>query len=108
MPTTLLLRAVGRSENPGVPVLIWCANLPLLAEIGFIAFPKSWGTMVPLVPPGTTGLLLAPISESDLPPTLLDRCNLPATQRSHWSYNDMYYVVVNPECDILMKNRFST
>ena len=47
----ILLRAVGRSENPGVPVLFGGNNLPPLVEIGLTDLPKSGGA-----PPGTTGL----------------------------------------------------
>ena len=43
-------RAVGRSENPGVPVLFGGHNLPPLVEIGLTALPKSGGAMAP---PGT-------------------------------------------------------
>ena len=50
-------RAVGRSENPGVPVLFGGHNLPPLVEIGLTDLPKSGGAMAPLAPPGTTGLL---------------------------------------------------
>ena len=44
------LRAVGRSENPGVPVLFGEHNLPPLVEIGLTDQQKT--------PPGTTGLCL--------------------------------------------------
>ena len=47
------LRAVGRSENPGVPVLFGEHNLPPLVEIGLTDLPKSWGAMAPT---GTTPL----------------------------------------------------
>ena len=48
---TVILRAVGRSDNPGVQ----CGyNLPLLVEIGF----TDGGTMALPVPPGTTTLML--------------------------------------------------
>ena len=50
--SVLLLRAVGRSENPGVPVLFGGHNLSPLVEIGLTDLPKSGGA-----PPGTTGLL---------------------------------------------------
>ena len=36
-------RAVGRSENPGVPVLFGGQNLPPLVEIGLIDLPKTGG-----------------------------------------------------------------
>ena len=36
-------RAVGRSENPGVPVLYGGQNLPPLVEIGLTDLPKSGG-----------------------------------------------------------------
>ena len=49
-------RAVGRSENPGVPVLFGGHNLPPLVEIGLTDLAKSGGAMAPPVPPGTTGL----------------------------------------------------
>ena len=37
------LRAVGRSENPGVPVLFGGHNLSPLVEIGLTDLTKSWG-----------------------------------------------------------------
>jgi hypothetical protein len=51
-------RAVGRSENPGVPLLFGGHNLSPLVEIGLPERPKSGGAMVPPppAPPGTTGL----------------------------------------------------
>ena len=49
-------RAVGRSENPGVPVLFGGHNLPPLVEIGLTDLPKSGGAMAPPAPPGTTPL----------------------------------------------------
>ena len=49
-------RAVGRSENPGVPILFGGHNLPHLVEIGLTDLPKSRGAMAPLAPPGTTPL----------------------------------------------------
>ena len=36
-------RAVGRSENPGVPLLFGGHNLPHLVEIGLTDLPKSGG-----------------------------------------------------------------
>ena len=39
-------RALGRSENPGVAVMIWWHNLPLLVEIGFTDLPESRGAIV--------------------------------------------------------------
>ena len=36
-------RAVGRSENPGVPVLFDGHNLSPLVEIGLTDLPRSWG-----------------------------------------------------------------
>ena len=36
-------RAVGRSENPGVPALLGGHNLPPLVEIGLTYLPKSGG-----------------------------------------------------------------
>jgi hypothetical protein len=50
---TLHSRAVGRSENPGVPVLFSGNKLPPLVEIGLTNLPKFGGVMAP---PGTTGL----------------------------------------------------
>ena len=44
----ILFKAVGRSENPGVPVLFDRHNLPHLVEIGLIGCA--------MVPPETTGL----------------------------------------------------
>ena len=59
-----LSRAVGRSENPGVPVLFGGHNLPPspLVEIGLTYLPKSEGAMAPPAPPGTTaaGLIYIP------------------------------------------------
>ena len=49
MPTTL--RAVGRSENPGVPLLFGGHNLPPLVEIELTDLPKSGGAIVPPAPP---------------------------------------------------------
>ena len=45
------VRVVGRSENPGVPVLFGGHNLPPLVEIGLTDLPKSGGAMAP---PGGT------------------------------------------------------
>ena len=45
------VRAIGRSENPGVPVLLGGHNLPPFVEIGLTDLPKSGGAS-----PGTTGL----------------------------------------------------
>ena len=46
------IRAVGRSENPGVPVVIrWAKSAPLV-EIGLTDLPKSGYP----AHPGTTGL----------------------------------------------------
>ena len=53
-------RAVGRSENPGVPVLFGGHNLPPQVEIGLTDLPKSGGTMAPPAPPGTTPLYTSP------------------------------------------------
>ena len=39
----ILVGAVGRSENPGVPVLYGGHNLPPLVEIGLIDLAKSRG-----------------------------------------------------------------
>ena len=36
-----MFRAVGRSENPEVPVLFGGHNLPLLVEIGLTDLPKN-------------------------------------------------------------------
>ena len=49
-------RAVGRSENLGVPVLYGGHNLLPLVEIGLIDLPKSGGAMASPAPSGTTGL----------------------------------------------------
>jgi hypothetical protein len=40
-------RAVGRSENPGVPVLFGGHNLLPLVEIGLTDLPKSWHPVNP-------------------------------------------------------------
>ena len=50
------LRAVGRSENPGVPEFFGGHNLPPFVEIGLTDLPKFAGAMAPPAPPGTTGL----------------------------------------------------
>ena len=55
---SVLIRAVGRSENPGVPVVFGGHNLPPLVEIGLTDLPKTGGAMAPPAPPGTTGLLM--------------------------------------------------
>ena len=54
----MIFRAVGMSENPGVPVLFGGYNLPLLVEIGLTDLPKSGGAMASPAPPGNTGLTL--------------------------------------------------
>ena len=51
-----IIRAIGRSKNPGVPVLFGRLNLPHLVEIGLTDLQKSGGAMAPPAPPGTTGL----------------------------------------------------
>ena len=45
LPTYVRGRAVGRSENPGVPVLFGGHNLLPLVEIGLTDMPKSGGAM---------------------------------------------------------------
>ena len=50
----LSVRAVGRSENPWVPVLFGGHNLPPLVEIVLTDLPKSGDAMAP---PGTTPLI---------------------------------------------------
>ena len=62
-------RAVGRSENPGVPVLFGGHHLPPLVEIGLTDLPKSRGAMAPSAPPGTTGL-------SPLVPSALNKISI--------------------------------
>ena len=52
------VRAVGGSENSGVPVLYGGHNLPPLVEIGLTDLPKFGGAMAPPAPPGMTGLQL--------------------------------------------------
>ena len=52
----ICIRAVGRSENPGVPVLFGGHYLPPLVEIGLTDQPKSGGAMAPRHPSGTAGL----------------------------------------------------
>ena len=51
----LTIRAVGRFENLGVPVLFGVHNLLPLVEIGFIDLPKSGGAMATPAPPGIPG-----------------------------------------------------
>ena len=46
-----LLRAVGKSENPGVAVLLGGHNLPFLVELGLTDLPKSGGAIAPPAPP---------------------------------------------------------
>ena len=48
-------RAIGRYENPGVPVLFGGHNRPALVEMGLTDLPKCGGAMAP--PAGTTGLI---------------------------------------------------
>ena len=50
----LYCRAVGKSENPGGPVLFGGHNLPTLIEIGLTDLLKSGDAMAP---PGTTPLI---------------------------------------------------
>ena len=57
-------RAVGRSENLGVPVLFGGHNLPPLVEIGLTDLPKSGGVIAPPTPPRTTSLGGAPSEPS--------------------------------------------
>ena len=52
-----LCRAVGRSKNPGVPVVMLGQNLTPLVEIGQTDMPKSGGAIASQAPSGTTGLL---------------------------------------------------
>ena len=49
-------RAVGRSENPGVPVSFGGHNLSHLIKIWLADQPKYGGAMALPAPPGTTGL----------------------------------------------------
>ena len=44
-------RAVGRSENPGMPVLFGGHNLFPLVEIGSTDLPKTGSAMAPPAPP---------------------------------------------------------
>ena len=53
----ILSRAVGWSENSGVPVLFGGHNLPPLVEIGLTDLPTSGGAMAWHPAPGTTDLL---------------------------------------------------
>ena len=57
MRLTIRDRAVGRSENPGVPVLFGGHNLPPLVKIGLNELPKPGGTMITPATPGTTPLI---------------------------------------------------
>ena len=59
MTLVIYYRAVGRSENPGVPVLFGGHNMHPLVKIGLTDLPKSGGTMAPPVPPGTITLRLS-------------------------------------------------
>ena len=52
-------RAIGRSDNPEVPVLFGGHNLPPMVEIGLTDLTKSGGAMAPPAPPGTTPLYYA-------------------------------------------------
>ena len=53
-----LSRAVGRSENPGVPVVIRCGyDMSSLVEIGLTDQPNIGCAMAHPAHPGTTGLL---------------------------------------------------
>ena len=49
-------RVVGRSENPGVPVLFGGHNLTPMVVIGLTDLSKSGGAMLPPAPPGMTPL----------------------------------------------------
>ena len=52
-----LNRAVGRPENPRMPLIFGGHNLPPpLVEIGLTDLPKSGGAMTPPAPPETTPL----------------------------------------------------
>ena len=51
-------RAVGRSENPRVPVLFGGHNLSPIVKIKLTDLPKSEGAMALLAPLGTTPLFL--------------------------------------------------
>ena len=53
-----LSRAIGRSENPGVPVLFGGHNLPLLVEVGLTDLPKSGGASTPGTPRDNTPCLV--------------------------------------------------
>jgi hypothetical protein len=59
-------RAIGGSENSGLPVLY---NLPPLVEIGLTDLPKFGGAMAPPASPGTTGLVLWLDSSNESKPT---------------------------------------
>ena len=60
---TLCFRAVGRSENSGVPVSFGGHNLPPpLVEIGLTDLPKSGVAMAPPAPPGTTPLVVKAVT----------------------------------------------
>ena len=51
-----IYRAVGRSKNPGVPVLFGGHNLPPpLVKIGLTDLPKSGGARAPPGPPACDG-----------------------------------------------------
>ena len=54
----MIFRAVGMSENPGVPAFFGGYNLPLLVEIELTDLPKSGGAMTSPTSPGNTGLTL--------------------------------------------------
>ena len=54
----IMIRAVGRSENPEVAKLFGGNNLPPLVEIVLTDLQKSGGAMAPLAPTGTTGLVI--------------------------------------------------
>ena len=53
----IVFRVVGRSENPGVPVLFGGLNLPPspMIEIGLTNLQKSEGAMATLAPPSSDG-----------------------------------------------------
>ena len=53
---SLYSRIIGRSENPGVPVLFGGHNLPPLIEIRLSDLPKSGGAMATPAFPDITGL----------------------------------------------------
>jgi hypothetical protein len=87
---TASLRAVGRSENPGVPVLFGGHNLPPLVEIGLTDLPKNGGAMAPPASPGTTGLGLEQAGFTHLCSAIMEKLAICITKSSTHFKNEFF------------------